>query len=134
LKLHLEALAFHCSTIFDFDLESTPKHLLLTCVATRSLLLTVVLPRGLLLTVVLPQGLRQGESKGQVAVFSMHVNCYGDMVQNKFAVWHIQYVCAVLTILGNNVFEITENIYVITLVSFIISDNFHHTQHCMPCS
>lgn len=33
---------------------------------------------------------------------------------------------AVLTVLVNNVFEITENICIITLVSFIISDNFHH--------
>lgn len=41
---------------------------------------------------------------------------------------------ALLTISVNNVFEITENICVITLVSFIISDNFRHTQHCMPCS
>ena len=56
------------------------------------------------------------------------------MVQNKFALWHIQYVCAVLTILVNNVFEITENICVITLVSFIISDHFHHTRHCTSCS
>lgn len=116
LKLHLQALAFHSSVIYDFNVESTAKHLLLT--------------------VVLPWGLGQGESTGQVTVFKIHVNCCSEMVQNKkfsllFGMYSIFMLCWPLV---NHFFEITKNICIITSVYFILSDNFHHTRHCMPCT